>query len=65
MCEKAITFIWRALAKKECPDGNSQDVEAIPPMVCNFVQNEDIEKKAVSAIHVCVLEAAQGSRSRV
>jgi len=50
MCEPAITFIWSALAKKECPDGNSQDGEAIPPRVCKFVQNEEIEKVAVSVI---------------
>jgi len=46
-CEKGLTLIWNALAKRECPDGS---VTALPPVVCKVVENSALEEQVVHSV---------------
>merc|ERR1711879_155960 len=47
ICEMGLTKIWDAVAKRGC---SNSIVEALPPMVCQLVENKALESKAVDAV---------------
>merc|ERR1711974_95256 len=46
-CEAVLTKVWDTVAKAECA---SNTVAALPPMVCQLVENASLEKKAVDFV---------------
>jgi len=46
-CEAMLTKVWDTVAKAECA---SSTVAALPPMVCQLVENASLEKKAVDFV---------------
>merc|ERR1711971_437463 len=45
-CKQMLSMVWGFLEKTECKSSQ----EALPPMVCEVVENQALEKKVVGAV---------------